>query len=279
MNEELQRELLFINSSHYMNDGYTFRVPLGRQVDFSKPGSHVALYNLAMYNSTYNISAKFANNQYSIQWIDGSIENITIPDGYYSYEDISTHIQYVLLQNNWYWIVNNVAVYPITCSSNATLYASQINVVPVPAVSSGAIKPSGATWNFPNSPLTPSITLSPKLGKIFGFANQLTFPPTQQTSNYSQTSDVCPIIFPVYSYILTCNLLNTRLSTAINNVLTQVPLNNKFGGLITLNTVLPMPIPIQPGKYSEIVVKILDQDLNPISLIDPEITLILVLEF
>lgn len=40
-----------------------------------------------------------------------------------------------------------------------------------------------------------------------------------------------------------------------------------------------MPIPIQPGKYSEIVIKILDQDLNPISLIDPEITLILVLEF
>lgn len=278
MNVETHRELIIINSSHYQNDGYTFKYPLNRNVDF-KEGSQVALYTLAMYNSTFNISSKFGNNTYYITWIDGTVQNVTIPDGYYSYDDISTHIQYVLLQNNWYWIVNNVAVYPITCSQNATFYASQINVVPVPVASSGAIKPSNATWSFPIVQTTPSITINPKLGKIFGFADQLTFPPTPQNTTYSHTSNVCPIISPVYSYVLTCNLLNTSISTNVNNVLTQVPLNNQFGGLITLNNMIPLPIPIAPGKYSEIVIKFHDSDLNPITLIDPEVTLILAIEF
>lgn len=278
-NQELHRELLIVNASHYQNDGYTYVVKLGRQVDFSKPGSHVALYNLAMYNSTYNISSKFGNNTFSIKWIDNTVLNITIPDGYYSYDDFSTAIQYYLVQNNWFWIVNNVAVYPITCSANPARYAAQINIVPVPVASSGATKPSGATWNFPSVATTPQLTMTAKLGKIFGFSSQLTFPPAPQTTNYSFVSDICPIISPVYSYVLTCNLLNTNISTYINNVLTQVPLNNSFGGLVTLNNLIPLPVPISAGKYSEIIIKFLDQDLNPLQLIDPEITCILVLEY
>eukprot|EP01040_Poterioochromonas_malhamensis_P006989 gene6989-7545_t len=276
---ELHRELIIINSSHYMNDGCTFRYDLRRNVDFSKPGAHVALYNLAMYNSTYNISSKFGNNQMSITWIDNAVQNITIPDGYYSYIDLSNIIQYYLIQNNWYWIVNNIAVYPITFSSNDPRYASQINITCVPVFASGITKPSGATWSFPLTPTTPTLSMNSSLGKIFGFSSQLTFPPSPRSSNYSFLSDICPIISPVYTYVLTCNLLNTSISTNINNVLSQIPLNNGFGGLVTLNSLLPMPIPIQPGHYSEIVIKFLDQNLNPIQLIDPEITLILVLEY
>lgn len=279
MDQDLHRELLIINSSHYVGDGHTFKYNLGRQVDFTKPGASVALYNLAMYNSTYNISAKFGNNTFSIRWIDNNVQNVTIPDGYYSYEDLSNVIQYYLLQNNWYWIVNNIAVYPITCTANNARYASQINIVPVPIASSGAIKPDGATWNFPSVATTPSITINQKLGKIFGYSAQLTFPPAPQATNYSYISDITPQISPVYTYVITCSLLNTQISTNINNVLTQLPLNNSFGGLVTLNNLIPLPIPIQPGKYSEIIVKFLDQELSPLSIIDIDITLILVLEY
>lgn len=279
MSEDLHRELIIINSSHYMNDGYTFKYPLHRNVDFTKPGSRVALYNLAMYNSTYTISQKFGNNSMTITWIDNTVQNITIPDGAYSYTDLNNIIQYYLIQNNWYWIVNNVAVYPITCSDNKTRYASQVNIIHVPAISSGATKPSGATWSFPSSPVTPQLTVNSGLGKIFGFIKQLTFPLTQQNSIYSYVSDSCPIISPVYTCVLTCNLLNTSISTNINNVLSQIPINNSFGGLITLNNLIPLPIPISPGHYSEIIIRFLDQNLNPISLIDPEITLILVIEY
>ncbi|MBY0380173.1 MAG: hypothetical protein K2P99_07230 [Burkholderiales bacterium] len=196
--EELQRELLIINSSHYRNDGYTFTYPLNRMVDFTKPGCSVSLYNLAMYNSTYNISSKFGNNTFSITWIDNSVQSITIPDGYYSYTDLSNLLEYYLIQNNWYWTVNNVAVYPITCSANSARYAAQINVIPVPILSSGATKPSGATWSFPSSvPKTPVLSMNAKLGKIFGFSSQLTHPPTAQSTNYSYVSDICPIISPV----------------------------------------------------------------------------------
>lgn len=279
MDQQLHRELLIINSSHYTGDGYTFKYNLGRLVDFTKPGASVALYNLAMYNSTYNISTKFGNNTFSIQWIDNTVLNVTIPDGYYSYEDLSNLIQYHLIQNNWYWIVNNVAVYPITCTANTARYASQINIVPVPTASSGATKPNDATWNFPSVSITPSITINPKLGKIFGYSAQLTFPPTPQSTAYSYVSDITPQISPVYTYVITCNLLNTEISTNINNVLTQLPLNNSFGGLVTLNNLIPLPIHISQGKYSEIIIKFLDQNLIPINIIDIDITIILILEY
>lgn len=277
MNQPLNRELLIINASHYKNDGYTFIYNLNRQVDFTKPGSSISLYNLAMYNSTFNITSRFNNNTMSIKWIDNTVINIVIPDGYYSYSDISNIIEYYLIANNWYWISNNTAVYPISCSENPTRYAGQINIIPVP--SSGITRPSGATWTLPNQPTTPQITFSIELGKIFGFSKQLTFPENPMNTNYSYVSDICPIVSPVYTYVITCSLLNTSISTNINNVLSQIPLNNSFGKLITLNSLLPIPLNIAPGKYSQIMIKFLDQNLNPINLIDPEITLILIIEY
>eukprot|EP01040_Poterioochromonas_malhamensis_P006073 gene6073-6534_t len=232
-----------------------------------------------MYNSTYNISSKFGNNAFSITWIDGTTLNITIPDGYYSYDDISNVIQYYLIDQKWYWIVNNTAVYPITTNENPTKYAGQINIVPVPAYTPAYSKPEGSNWSFPNVATTPTVTFSTGLGKIFGFSKQLTFPLTSQNENFSYVSDICPIVSPVYTYVLTTNLINTEISTNVNNIFSQIPLNNSFGKLITLNTLIPIPITIAKGHYKEIVIKFLDQDLTPISLIDPEITLILIINY
>jgi hypothetical protein len=246
----------------------------------NKPGASVSLYNLAMYNSTFNISSKFGNNLMWITWLSSSL-SITIPDGYYVYSDISNLIEYYLIQNNWYWVSNNIAVYAISCSENSSRYAGQINisVIPSSSQSSGLTKPSGATWSWPSSPTTPQVQFCPGLGKIFGFNKNYYYPPVVQSTAYSYLSDSCPIVSPVYSYILTCSLLNTNISTNINNVLSQIPLNNSFGGLITLGNLIPQPISIYPSPYSSITIKFLDQNLNPLNLVDPEITLILVLEY
>lgn len=284
---EKLRELLIINQTHYKNDGYTFEYNFNRMLDFPL-GSKISLYSLAMYNSTFNIRSDYNNNTFSITWIDGNSVNVVIPDGYYTYTDISQVIQYYLVQNNWYWIYNNVAVYPITTTSNDPRYSGQINIVYVPSstdttgnalYSYPRTTSTQTAWTWPTQRKTPQITFSAGLGLLFGFKSQLTFPLAPQQINYSYISDITPIISPVYCYVITCNLLNTHLNPSINNVLSQIPLNNSFGGLITLTNSYPQMININPSKYNKVVIKFLDQNLNPIKLADPEITLILVFEY
>ena len=275
----LTRELVILGASNYIGNGNTFIYNLGRNVEFKK-NSSIMIQSLSMYNSTYNITSTFSNNILYISWLGTQIQ-IVIPDGYYSYAEINALIQYYLIQNNWYWTENNVAIYPISVSENSIRYKAQINISPIPSSSqsSGLVIPSGATWTFPATAETPQVTINSGLGKIFGFSSNLIFPPTVQSSTYSYISDITPIISPVYSYVLTCNLLNTNISPYNNNILGQIPINNSFGGLITYNSYTPSKINIHPSKYNQIIIQFLSQTLQPINIIDPEITLILEIEY
>ncbi len=279
--QQFRRELIILKSGNYQNDGQTFTFNFGRPVDFKK-GSTIMIQSCNMYNSTFNITSAYNNNTFSIAWLGQTLQ-IVIPDGYYSYDEINALIEYYLIQNDWYYVFNNVAIYPISVLENAPRYKGQININPIPsqaqATSNSYILPTGATWTFPSTPQTPQVTLSSGLGKIFGFSKNLVFPPTIQTSAYSYVSDITPIVSPIYSYIITCNMINTDISPFNNNVLGQIPINNSFGGLISYNTYVNFPIDVHPSKYNQLVIKFLDQDLNNIFLNDPEITLILAVTY
>lgn len=282
--DDYVEEIICINSIAYNNDGCSYTFKFGKTVDFAK-GSKVGLVNCSMYNSTANISNAFGNNQMSITWIDGTVLSITLPNGYYAYSDLQNNIQDYLNKNNWYYTQNNVAMYAFQIDENIPLYKAQLNINPVPsaaqATSLGLTLPTGATWTWPENPITPQITFNTGLGQIMGFVNNLTFPRGGPVANvYAVTSDVFPIISPVYMYILSLNILNNNLNTANNQIFTSVPLNNSFGGLVTFgNGSNPQMVNIYPSRYTQITVRFLDQNLNPVTLIDPELSLLLILKY
>jgi hypothetical protein len=283
MADNLLTELLIINQTHYKGDGYTFEVDLKRNIDFTKKGCSVALLSMAVYNSTYNIFDRYNNNQISITFL-GTTRTYTIPNGYYSFDDISSFIQYNLLQNGWYWLDGATIIYPITLSENAARYACQLNVIAVPNSTTATQKkytiPSGAGWAFPSVASTPQISFNQAFSRLIGFYNNTyTFPPTPLSSDYSFVSNFTPTISPVYCYVVTCSLLNNQLNPSINNVLGQIPLNASFGGLVQSPPVVPQMLSVSPKHTNKITIQLLDQNLDPIYLVDPEITCILILKY
>jgi hypothetical protein len=277
----MPRSTVIINQSHYKGNGvFLYEFPNTVRFDNAK----ISLYSLAMYNSTFNIKSSFGNNTLSITWIDGTTINLTIPDGYYSYDNINTFIQNACNANFWYLspvTASNSAVYFITTTQNSSRYAGQVNVfaVPTSAQASGVfIKPTGASWSYPVTPKTPTVTFSAGLGKIFGFKNQLTFPATSQASNFSAISDTTPIISPIYSYLVSCNLLNSDLSL-FNQLFFQVPINAPFGGLINFTNPQSQALDVHNGTYKNLILYFYDQTYAPLTILDTEVTLILIIDY
>lgn len=70
-------------------------------------------------------------------------------------------------------------MFPFTISANSVLNLFQFTVLYIPTAAQAATleytKPSGATWNFPVSSITPTISLAPKLNRLLGlfYHNQL----------------------------------------------------------------------------------------------------------
>ena len=87
---------------------------------------------------------------------------------------------------------------------NSYYLPTNANAIPL-----GYTKPSGATWSYPISNQTPQLTFNSAFGNLIGFSAQ-TYPASIQSTNQSIVSTQTPIISPVNSYVLTCNLINSR---------------------------------------------------------------------
>ena len=239
-----------------------------------------------MYNSFFNITSYWLNNQLQIRWpgISSSF-SVTIPDGYYSYGDLTSFLQFTCLQNKLYLVdAQNKPYFYISIAENQTSYSAQVTITPVPTAAQasalGLSLPPGATWAFPGSAATPQLILgSPQLGKIMGFSSQLlTLPPVVQGSTYAVLSDTFPTVSPVSSIVVACNLVHSGLSLH-PNLLSQLPINSSFGSLVTNNNGIPQQVSIMPSSFANIDIWLLDQNLTELRMKDLEFTCCLVIEY
>jgi len=275
----MPRNLVLINSVNYQgNNTYIYNLP--HPVTFK--GAKLSLYSFSMYNSTFNISATLGNNTFSIRWPGvANSYNFTIPDGYYAYSDLNAFIQYCCLSNKLYVVSNSQPSYFISLTQNNVRYAAQLNVLYIPsnttAATLGYTLPSGATWAFPTTNQTPILTICSGLQSYLGMLSQSVFPLTVQTTNQSFLSTSCPIVSPVYCYLVTTNLV----SSSYNNVPTlfaQIPLTASYGALLTVNNAQQQQVEIRDGVYSQIIVQFWDQSYNTLAFKDAELTLSLIIE-
>jgi hypothetical protein len=278
----MPRESIFLNSTNFVSrNKFTFSFPTSRTF---RPGSKVSLVSVNIYNQTFNIKPEYANNTFSIKWIDGTMYNVTIPTGYYTANDLSTFIEYICLTNNLCVFTANQTspIYFINIKANAVQYKAQIDIVAVPNATLATTlkyeKPNGATWNYPNQPLTPQLILSPGLGRILGFKANLTLPPTQTNVTTSLFSDITPTISPVDNYILTCSLLNSK-SNQFSDVMAQIGLGAKgIGEQVEYQCPFLTEFNIQPGVYKTFDIMVFDQNMEPIEIIDKSIGIQLIIE-
>jgi len=270
---------ILINTSNY--DGkhsYVYKFPVAMNLQ----NARIAVDSMAIYNSTYNISSSLQNNQFVIKWL-GTDYNIVIPDGYYSFDNLNNFLEHQCLINNLYCTTDSGSkfVYFMNISANSVSYKAELDLFTIPtsaqATSLSYTIASGATWSFPVSATTPQIQLNAGLQKLFGFKSQLLFPLTPQSSNQIFVSDTYPILSPIFCYIFTCNLINTKFSQS-PNLFYQIPIKSDFGGLIDIQQRSAF-IDVAEGSYNNITIQLLDQNLNPLQLNDPELSLTISLEY
>jgi hypothetical protein len=276
----MPRDIIAINTTHYQGSNrYTLKLPHAIKLENAK----LSLYSFSMYNSTYNISQDLGNNLITFQWFDGTIYNWTVPDGYYSVDDANSWLIGKFIENNLY--VENSSktqnTYFVRFQTNSVLYKNQIDVFYVPsqteATTLGYLRPSGATWNFPNQRQMVQLTINDNLKKYFGMKTRTLFGNETTVTNYSYLSEIAPVISPVFSIYLSCNLVVSSYNN-VANVFAQFPINVSYGSLIQYNSVQDARIDIRSGIYNEISVQLWDQNYKPLQFSDTEFTLFLIIE-
>ena len=141
----------------------------------------------------------------------------------------------------------------------------------------GYVKPSGAIWSVPTTPMTPSIIiLNNGFSSIVGF-EPATYPAQNQSSIYSVYSNFTPQEKVVSSILVSCSLVNSPFSIPSNIIYSFAPEATEFGAIISSHAFNFAWSDIVNNNYSSFTIKFMDQDFNNIQILDTSMVVTLVL--
>jgi hypothetical protein len=273
---------IVINSSNYVQGSmnkYQYKFP---QTSYFPAGSGIGVSNISIYNSIQNTTQKRGNNVVTLNWL-GTDYMFKFEDGYYSVSDINANLQQKMILAGLYVTANKGAdnVYFVELVVNSIRYATSLNFYAIPtdaeATGLGYVKPANGNWSYPVSPQTPRLSFGQPFGNLIGQTfGTLPFLSPQST-NIQILSTQTPVISPVDSLILTCNLINSKYSVP-NNILFTVPITVSVGSIIQVPISSIIYNDILTQNFSSLEITIYDQLFNPVELLDKELTLTLVIQ-
>jgi len=260
-----------------------------------KKGQKLALASLQMYYSTFNITVLNKNNSFSYVWVDGTVNNVLIPDGFYDIPALNNYLHFVMVQNGHY-LVSSAGdfVYLMTLGINPTIYAVELNCFGISVAVAAAnvwILPAAPTWVLPTNFIVPELTVPPSatsnFGLVIGFASG-TYPnsviagvPPAQTQTPAFTSDqqfvstIVPQVTPLSSFILTCSLINNDFAVPNNLIYSFAP-QGTIGEQFTVAPNQYVFIDVYSGMYNRFNVQFIDQNFRPVAIQDPNMIIQLV---
>lgn len=285
--------VLVLNSSNVtgnINSTYTYKFING---SYAIPeGSEICVSSAVIPYSFFNVSAQVYNNatfSYNYPNNAGGFTTYTIilPNGFYLLSNIVQYIQNYMISLNQYLIRGTSNIYFIDLVSNSTYYTNTLFLYQVPTAANLATLYPGATapvgFVFPTISRMPTFTVlstSAPFGSLIGFLpgtyGPSPNPPGGTTYSYNTNGNTVPNATPVNSLVLNCNLVN-NLVTMPSNIMDSMPINATFGSNITYNATFEKWVPLTPGRYSNLIVNLLDQNLNPVVCNDPNILITLLL--
>ena len=279
-----------LNRSNLVQNGYnnTYEFQFrGSAANFTN--TEIAIHSISMYNSVYNIdSQSYGNNTLIIKMPTTSTTstiNITIPDGLYSYENLSKFIQTQLVVAGAYLInADGSHVHYIQLSSNATYYACQVDCSPVPiTLPAGWTRPATGLYStggsgLPTTTRVPILSLTnAAMGSVLGFSIA-DYPASSQTALQTFLSNITPQIHPISSYVVRCNLVRNQFTVPSDILGTFDKQGTQAGDLISYRPNEHLWLPVSDGSYSNIRVTIVDQNERFCKIRDSDINILLVIK-
>lgn len=242
-----------------------------------KEGMKLQLVSAQIPYSFFNISSLLNNNTFVLKWPKGTgyvDYNVIIPDGFYSYADLSNFLIYYCKLNGLYLVDNNgVTQNFISIQSNPTYYSVQINLTNIPIT-------LPLNWSNPASLQLPTTTKTPiiqilnnKFSEYLGFTPGL-YPPTTQSTSYMTLSNTTPRSSSTNSIIFRCNLINNNISIP-GDVLDAIGIfNTPFGSNINYQSSLnDKKCSMKIGTYNEFTMLLTNEDGTPLQNRDPNVLL------
>jgi hypothetical protein len=283
---------VIFTSKNIVSNGFNNTLELnlaGSSVDLKD--SEIALSNLTMYNSVFNINGTvYGNNTFSVilPYTTGGVLsyytlNVSLASGSYNYADINSSIQNQLISLGFYLInAQGNYVYPINISANAVRYACQIDLSPTNTTLPGGW--SYATSGFwssagglPTTGYTPRVVITSAMSSVFGIT-AATYPAALTTTKQTVLSDYSPQISPISSFFLRCSLVSNSFSSAAPDVLTSfTDQGTSVGDLITVSPPQYAWVSIPDQSVSKITLTICDQDFRYVKVEDPKISITLLI--
>ena len=193
---------------------------------------------------------------------------VTIPEGFYTVPALNIWLQQYCIEQKLYTTDgsgNNI--YYLSFTQNTTYYANQIITKQIAVT--GLTAPTG----FPYPPTafrSPYIEiLNNDFTKLIGL----------KTGNYgrdlsgnlSQLSNITPQAATVNSLIIKCSLVNNGVTNSSDVVDAFAIANGKFGENLNYINNIEKWVNLSPGNYSNFIVTIVDQNLQDINIIDPNL--------
>jgi len=292
--------VLVLNASNVVEDGsnssYVYNFP--NSVNLSD--KYIAVSSVVLYYSWFNIDSKYMNNFFTYTWTVGIVSNtftINIPNGLYNIVDINSYCQWVMI-NNGHYLINSVGsnVYYFDILVNANRYAIQINTYGVPtSLPVGFTQPANFA-GYPTQLFNPTITIPLHFNKIIGYTagfttnqniNNAYIPPVNpgKSQNYvakmgnkiSYLSNISPNVQPNSSIFLSMSNINNPYSQPSSIIYSITP-TVEIGSQIIERPPNFMWNRLLNGTYNQLRIQFLGLDKQPITLEDPNLTIILTIK-
>lgn len=302
---------IVLNQNNLIQDGNNNTLSYKFPNSITFRNSEIAVSQMTMYYSWFNITSKLGNNRFTFNWTNVGGGNVyqtytvTIPDGLYEISDINYFLQFVFINApslstsiisptpaNPFYLVNSAGdyVYYAEFVVNPTAYAIQLNTFNVPtALPAGWTNP-GATL-LPGQTFNPVITTPSTFNSIVGFSSSFSSAQNQNNASPNPGTTTAYKIGSTFSYLSTITPQvqpNSNLLVAISNI------DNKYANPSSIIYSLAPSVAIGelivekppefnfnkmlPGTYNELKIQLLGTDLQPVQIKDPNITILLVIK-
>jgi hypothetical protein len=293
--------VLILNSSNVVNDGRNSTLVYNFPNSVVFKDKYIAVSQIVMYYSWFNITTQYQNNYLTYTWTVGGVTTtytVNIPDGLYDIKDINAYLQWYMISQGHY-LINSSGdnVYYFELLVNPTRYSIQLNTFMIPtALPLGWTQPG----NFAGYPLVtenPVVAFPNNFWQIVGYApiGGVTFISNANVANayvpgpasdatywatkdalgtLSYLSNISPEVQPNSSVYLSISNINNPYSqpssiiyavtptVAIGEQVIETPPNFMWNRLLD-------------GTYNQLRVQFLGINKQPITIEDPNMTIML----
>ena len=293
--------VLILNSSNVVPDGQNNTLIYNFPNSIVLKEKYIAVSQIIMYYSWFNITSIYQNNLYTYTWTVGGVTttyNVNIPNGVYDIKDINAYMQWVMINNGHYLInASGDNVYYAEIIVNANRYAIQLNTFLVPtALPVGFTQPANFA-GYPTTTQNPVVSFPANFNSIVGYnpvanvyfssnanVGNAYVAPSPNANNYfvakdgagtlSYLSNTYPNVQPNSSIYLSISNINNPYSqpssilyaitpsVAIGEQVIETPPNFMWNRMID-------------GTYNQLRVQFLGIDKSPLPIGDPNMTIML----